>query len=141
MLSPNHPLADDRGELRVRRGRRIPGIPAHQLRLSAEHSFGSGLQLGADLLAGSGQRLRGDEVNALPQVHGYALVNLRAAYTWREKLTLFLKVTNCFDVQGESFGLLGERPDEVLPGLVDARPYYLGALPGRGVHAGLRYRL
>ncbi|MCP5178663.1 MAG: TonB-dependent receptor [Pseudomonadales bacterium] len=141
VLSPNHPLADDRGELRVPRGRRIPGIPAHQLRLSAEHSFGSGLQLGADLLAGSGQRLRGDEINALPQVHGYALVNLRAAYTWREKLTLFLKVTNCFDVQGESFGLLGERPDEVLPGLVDARPYYLGALPGRGVHAGLRYRL
>lgn len=141
VLSPNHPLADDAGELAVTAGDRMPGVPAHQLKVSGDYALPRNLRVGAEVLSNSGQHLRGDEANQLGRIDGYALVNLRASWRLHERLEIFARITNLFDEDYENFGLIGEEPGEVLPGLADQSPIFLGAGAPRGGWVGLRLRL
>lgn len=140
-LSPSHDFANDDGEIQVRAGDRIPGIPEHQFKLGADYLTAIGVGVGFDLIVNSDQVLRGDESNQLETVDGYSVVNLRANYQFNERLNLFVRVTNLFDNEYENFGLLGEDPSEVIPGLNDTRARFLGAGAERGVWAGFRISL
>lgn len=139
--SPNHPLADDDGNIAVEKGDRMPGIPAHQLRFSSDWHAPYRLLFGLDLVYNSGQYLRGDESNDLAQLDDYAVVNLRAAWAATDKIQVFTRVTNLFDTDYENFGLLGEEPGEVLPNLADQRPIFVGAGAPRAAWVGVRIRL
>jgi len=141
VLSPNHDFADDEGEVSVRRGDRIPGIPQNQFKLVADYKFGGGLVLGLDVLKNDEQFIRGDESNQLDEVDGYTVVNLRARYAVNEKFEIFAKVENLFDREFETFGLLGEEPGEVeVPIIEDMTiPIFLGAAPPRAGFIGIRY--
>lgn len=141
VLSPAHDFADDDGQIAVRAGDRIPGIPEHQLKLGADYHFPYSFTLGFDLIYNSDQVLRGDESNQLDELDGYALVNLRANYDYNDKLSVFVRVNNLFDKEYENFGLLGEDPTEIIPSLNDNRPRFLGAGAERGVWAGFRVRI
>ena len=140
-LSPNHAFADDEGEIRVRSGDRIPGIPQHQFKLSSDYQFSSGLSLGLDILSNGNQVLRGDESNQLDEVSGYTMVSLRARYSVNEKLEVFAKIDNLFDREYESFGLLGEEPAELEVPIIEdlTNPVFLGAGAPRAAFLGLRY--
>lgn len=140
-LSPAHPLANDDGEIQVTEGDRIPGIPAHQFKFGADYALPWNLRIGGEVLYNSGQYVRGDESNQLGQIDGYALLSLRAGYTVNRHLEIFARVTNLLDTDYENFGLLGEEPGEVIPGLADQTPLFLGAGAERGVWAGIRVRL
>ena len=115
--SSNHPFAveNDQGDyvLKVNSGDRIPGLPKHALKLGADYLMFERLRLGFDLAYNSNQMLRGDESNELEPVSGYTVVNLRGSYRFNNNIEVFAKVTNLFDKEYESFGLLGEEPDEV----------------------------
>lgn len=115
--SGNHPFAvkNDQGDyvLKVNSGDRIPGLPKHALKLGADYLMFERLRLGFDLAHNSNQMLRGDESNELDPVSGYTVVNLRGSYRFNNNIEVFAKVTNLFDKEYESFGLLGEEPDEV----------------------------
>jgi len=141
VLSPAHPFADDEGEIRVRDGDRIPGIPEHQLKLGGDWAFANGLSVGADLVYNSDQHLRGDESNQLDTLDGYAVVNLRASYRFAQRFELFARVDNVFDAEYENFGLIGEDPGEVIEGLAGTRPNFLGPGAPRAGWVGLRVRL
>ena len=110
--SPNHPDADINGDIQVESGDRIPGIPAHTLKLGGIYRFTPVFSMGADLQFNSGVYLRGDEANLLDTTDSYATVNIRGEYVIHPNLTLFAMVNNLFDQEYETFGLLGE-PDEV----------------------------
>jgi iron complex outermembrane recepter protein len=140
VLSPNHPYADEEGELAVQHGDRLPGLPETIFKMNAMYHFSEQLSVGADLIYNSDQIMRGDEANELDKVDGYALVNLRATYKAGSNLLIFARVTNLFDTEYENFGLLGEDPRETLPLLVDNRPLFLGVGAPRGAWLGLRYR-
>jgi len=140
VLSPNHPNADQQGELAVQSGDRLPGLPEHIFKLGGDYNVGSRLSVGAELIYNSDQVMRGDESNDLDKVNGYALVNLRASYSMNQNFIVFARVTNLFDEDYENFGLLGEEPFEVLPYLADDRPLFLGVGAPRGAWVGLRYR-
>jgi len=140
-LSPAHPFANDDGEIQVSDGDRIPGIPEHQFKLGGDYRFNLGFSLGFDLIVNSDQVLRGDESNQLDEVDGYALVNLRASYQVEERVNVFVRVTNLFDEDYENFGLIGEDPSEIIEGLSDTRPFFLGPGAERGVWAGIRVSL
>ena len=115
--SSNHPFSaeNEDGErvIRVSPGDRIPGLPEHSLKLGADYLLFERLNVGFDLLYNSNQVLRGDESNQLDPIDGYAVVNLRANYKFNDNIALFARVTNLVDKDYESFGLLGEEPDEV----------------------------
>ena len=112
----NHPLGDD---IEVEAGDRIPGLPKHTLKLGADYLLFERLNVGFDVAYTSKKELRGNEGNDrdedgyLNPVDGYAVVNLRASYQVNDNIQIFGRVTNLFDEDYESFGLLGEEPDEV----------------------------
>lgn len=140
-LSPNHRFADDEGEITVRSGDRIPGIPQHQFKVSSDYEFGNGLSIGLDLLSNGGQVLRGDESNQLDEVSGYTTIGMRVRYSVNEKMELFAKVDNLLDREYESFGLLGEEPGELEVPIIEdlSNPVFLGAGAPRAAFLGLRY--
>ena len=141
VLSPNHEFADDAGEILVSRGDSIPGIPQNQFKVSADYAVRPGLDIGLDFISNSDQHLRGDESNQLDEIDGYSVVNLRARYRVNEDLEIFANVLNLFDDEYETFGLLGEEPNEVeVPIIEDLEiPVFLGAAPPRAAFLGVRY--
>ena len=141
-LSPNHEFADDEGEVAVRAGDRIPGIPQHQFKISSDYLFTNGLNIGLDVLSNGGQVLRGDESNQLDKVSGYTTVSIRARYNISKKLEVFAKIDNLFDREYESFGLLGEEPGELEVPIIEdlTNPVFLGAGAPRAAFLGLRYK-
>ena len=118
----------------------MPGIPDHQFKFSADYRTPWSLVVGLDLLYNSGQFLRGDESNQLAELDGYALVNLRASYALNKHCEMFTRVSNLLDADYENFGLLGEQPAEVLPGLADQRPIFVGAGAPRAAWVGVRLK-
>jgi outer membrane receptor protein involved in Fe transport len=144
--SPNHPVfatAPDspaiagEDKLRVSSGASIPGIPQHQANLGIDFSLLDSFELGADVVVRSGVYLRGDEANLLDRTGGYAVVNLRAAWSIGDNVLLFVRVENAFDKDYETFGVLGE-PGEVFAEFTD--PRFLGAGPPRGAWVGARVK-
>ena len=124
--SPNHPNADINNEIQVQSGDKIPGIPAHNLKLASDYSFTPKFALGADALINSGQYYRGDESNELGKTGGYTVVNLHANYKVTSNIKIFAKVDNLFDKDYTNFGLLGD-PSEIIPGMTDNRFQGVGA--------------
>lgn len=110
--SPNHPEAKG-GEIDVKTGDRIPGVPQHNLKADITFAVTDTLSLGTNILINSSQVFRGDEGNLIDQIPGYGIVNLRGRYTLWNNLSIFAKVNNLFDETYETFGLFGEA-DEVL---------------------------
>ena len=145
--SANHPFSvvNENGErvLRITPGDRIPGLSEHALKLGADLRLFERLQAGFDAVYNSNQILRGDESNQLAPLDGYVVVNLRASYALNANIEVFARVTNLFDKDYESFGLLGEEPDEApLPEFEDFKsPRFLGPGAPRAGFVGVRLKL
>jgi iron complex outermembrane receptor protein len=142
VLSPNHDFANADGDISVRRGDRIPGIPQSQFKVTADYQMLDGFVIGFDIVLNDEQFIRGDESNQLDEVDGYAVVNLRTKYTVNDKLEFFAKVHNVFDNEFETFGLLGEEPGELDAAITEGMtiPVFLGAAAPRAGFVGIRYR-
>lgn len=106
--SPNHPLANANGEIPVKPGDRIPGIPAHTFKVGAAYKFTDNLTIGGNLVYNSGVYLRGDEANLLPTTNGYAVINLHGTYRINANFSVFARIENLLDTNYETFGLLGD---------------------------------
>ena len=141
VLSPNHAFADDDGEIQVQSGDQIPGIPQNQFKLLANYRIDERFSVGMDLISNSDQYLRGDESNQLDTVDGYTVVNFRARYQFTDQLQMFVTVNNVLDEEFETFGLLGEEPNELeVPIIEDLEvPLFLGPAPPRAGFFGIRY--
>jgi outer membrane receptor protein involved in Fe transport len=137
IASPNHPLAVD-GEIPVRPGDRIPGIPQHTAKLGLGYDVTPEWSVLVESIIAGDQFARGDEANLLDPVDGYAIVNLHSAYRIGDHVELFVKVNNLFDTDYETFGTLGD-PTEVFPAFSD--PRFLSPGAPIGAWAGLRVRI
>ena len=113
VLSPNHPNADGDGEIQVKSGDRLPGLPRHNIKIGIDYSFSENISFGTNLSHNSNQVIRGDESNQISKLSGYTIVNLRGRYRINRHLEFFARVDNVFDTSYENFGLLGEEPSEV----------------------------
>tara|TARA_B100001121_G_scaffold163981_1_gene143227 strand:+ start:195 stop:935 length:741 start_codon:yes stop_codon:yes gene_type:complete len=140
-LSPNHDFADDDGEIGVQRGDRIPGIPEHQFKFLGNYELTEDLHIGLDISRNSSQFLRGDESNQMSEIDGYTVANLRLRYEITEDLDVYASIQNLFDREFETFGLLGEEPNEVeVPIIEDLEvPIFLGAAAPRAGFLGINY--
>lgn len=138
VLSPNHPFANDDGEIGVRAGSRIPGLSQHSLKLGGDYALTNKLTLGLDLRYHSDQVLRGDESNQVDRLAGYAVAALRGRYRVNDHVEFFARISNLFDTDYETFGLLGEEPSEVdVPLYADFdNPRFVGPAAPRAVFVG-----
>lgn len=137
-LSPNHPDANADGEITVRPGDRLPGLPEHIAKLSLDYALSQELSIGAEVVYNGSQVLRGDESNALSEVGAASIVNAQASYSFGPQFSAFVKLSNVLDREYENFGLLGEDPSELIPGLLDNRPLFLGIGAPRAAWLGIK---
>ena len=146
--SPSNPFADADGNIAVRPGNRLPGIPLHQLKLGADYHLTADWTIGATLLYFGDQYLRGDESNQNPTLPGYALVNLHSTYRITPNFEIFATVTNLFDRRYASFGQFGDPTGIGAPGVpagtttnapgVDNR--FLSPAPPFAAYGGVRVK-
>lgn len=105
-------------EIEVKPGDRLPGLPAHTLKLAADLQATPGWNVGAQVRAQSRQYLRGNENNAhqadgvdftgTGRVPGFAVLDLTTRWKLRPGWEVFAKVSNLFDRRYATGGLLGE---------------------------------
>ena len=109
--STNHPDAID-GEIAVRDGDTLPGVPRHLGKAGLSLVFGP-WGVVASTSAQSSRYLRGDEANLLEPVVGFVTAEMETSWTPRPWITVALGIENVFDTEYETFGVLGD-PQEVL---------------------------
>lgn len=133
--APDNPAADANGEISVRPGDRIPGQPLHSLKLGADWDVAAPLTVGLDLQLSSSRYLRGDEANLTKPLSGFAVAGVHASWR-RGPVELWLRVSNLFDAEYETFGIYGDA-DEL--GFDD--PRFLSPGAPRSLLIGLRAKL
>ncbi|MFO1340970.1 MAG: TonB-dependent receptor [Burkholderiaceae bacterium] len=111
------PACTGEGEIEVRPGNHLTGLPAHSLKLAVDWQPGGDWSLGAQWRAFSGQYVRGNENNAHRpdgdafngpgRLGGFAVLDLTARCKPLDGVELFAKLSNVFDKRYATAGLLG----------------------------------
>ena len=115
--SPSNPFQDANGDIQVRRGDHLPGIPKNRLKIGADVDVRPGWSVGGSVAWTSGQVYRGDESNQLAPLPGYAVVNLHATARLTRASELFVTVNNALNARYASFGILGDPTGVGAPGV------------------------
>ncbi|HEX4194127.1 MAG TPA: TonB-dependent receptor, partial [Stellaceae bacterium] len=115
--SASNPAADASGNIQVRQGDHLPGIPEHRLVANADYHVTDAWIVGATLTYASAQYYRGDESNQNGQLPGYALANLHSSYRFNEHVELFARVDNLFNARYSTFGQYGDPTGVGAPGI------------------------
>lgn len=105
-------------EIEVRPGDRLPGLPAHTFKLTADLQVTPSWNMGLQVRAQSSQYVRGNENNAhqadgvdfqgTGRVAGFGVLDLTTRWKLRPGWELFAKVSNVFDRRHSTGGQLGE---------------------------------
>ena len=117
MSSPSNPFSDASGDIRVRRGDRLPGIPKSRLKAGANYSFTSNWSAGAAIVMVGDQIYHGDESNQNAPLPGYAVVSLHSTYRMDKRIEIFVNVQNLFDKRYANYGLYGDPTGVNAPGI------------------------
>lgn len=109
LSSPNHPH-QVAGEIAVGPGDSIPSVPRHNLKADLSATVGRST-VGASLASTSSRFLRGDEANLLAPIGHSTVVNLAGSVALHQRARVVARVTNVFNTEYATFGLLGEADD------------------------------
>jgi iron complex outermembrane receptor protein len=107
LTSPLNPAANAAGEIAVRSGDKLPGVPAQIVKLGTEYHLTSKLTLGGTAQAQSGAYLFGDESNQNPTTGSFFFVTLNAKYQLTPTISLFGSVDNAFNNRYFTYGTFG----------------------------------
>ena len=111
--SPNnssHRTVNGLEVITVNPGNKMPNIPEQTLKARFEYTAFGTWKTGITANYFSDVYARGDENNQDRNgtIDGYTVVNLDSTYKASKSIEIFLKITNLFDENFESFGILGE---------------------------------
>jgi iron complex outermembrane receptor protein len=115
--SPQNSFADSSGNILVRPGDTLPGIPAHRIKAGADYHVLPQWLIGADVLYESAQYFRGDESNQMAPLAGFAAVNLHSRYELTDHIELFVDAFNALNSRYATFGVLGDPTGIGAPGI------------------------
>jgi iron complex outermembrane receptor protein len=146
--SPQNSHADAQGNIHVRPGDYLPGIPTHRLKLGADVPVTPAWLVGGDLQAASQQYLGGDESNQMPALPSYAVINMHSSYEFNERVQMYAHIVNLTNRRYSIFGELGDPTGIGAPGIpadadtndprVDNR--FVSPAQPFSVYAGVRIR-
>ena len=137
--SGNNPAADLNGNITVQPGSRLPGIPAHQLKVGASYKVTDKWTLGANLVAASSVYLVGDEANLTAPLPPYATLDLTTTYQLLPNVRAFAWARNVTNSWYYNFGTFSPTSSVAIaqaPGATAAPSYSLAA--PTTVFAGVR---
>ena len=125
-LAGNNPAGDADGNLAVQPGNRLPGIPAHQVKLGVYYKATDKWTVGATAIAASSAYLFGDEANLTPPLPGYFTLNLSTSYQVTEHVQLFAWAENITNARYYTFGTFSPTSSVFIaqaPGATNPRSY------------------
>jgi outer membrane receptor protein involved in Fe transport len=135
--SENNPGADANGDIHVKPGDRIPGIPQHIVKFGADYKVTDRWIVGGAARYATGQFLVGDEANLTAPTPDYFVLNLHTSYQALPNLQLFAEIDNAFNARYYTYGTFGPTaavPIAQAPGATNPREYSpaapIGALVG-----------
>lgn len=106
LASPFNPFADANGKITVTPGDRLPSTPRNRVKIGAEYALTDKWKLGADASFVGSSYLRGDEINVLPQLSAYQVVNLHTSYQLDKHVQVYGMVENLLNRHYQTFGTL-----------------------------------
>jgi iron complex outermembrane receptor protein len=106
--SPSNPFQDENGDIAVTPGDRMPGIPENRVKLGFDFRIIPQWTVGATLNYVGSFYYVGDESNQLAPIPGYAVVGLHTSYKPFEHFEVFASVSNLFDKQYATWGILSD---------------------------------
>jgi iron complex outermembrane receptor protein len=115
--SPSNPLADANGDIHVKPGDHLPGIPQQRFKLGADYHILDGWIVGASVTLVGDEFYRGDEANQLSPLAGYVVTNLHSTYQATPQIQLFATIDNALNAQYANFGVLGDPTGIGAPGV------------------------
>jgi outer membrane receptor protein involved in Fe transport len=143
--SASNSSADANGNITVKPGDHIPGIPQNTVKLRVDYTPFAAWNIGTSLTYRGSIFARGDENNqdVNGTVAGYFLIDLDTTYNVTKQLQVFATVKNLLNKHYANFAILGENffngPNHTFdPGGV-TNEQFLGIGAPRGVWVGLRY--
>ena len=128
--SENNPAADAQGNIQIRPGDRLPGIPTNLFKVGLDYRATDNWTIGGTGIAASGQFLFGDEANLLAKTPPYFIFNLHTSYQVTKNLQLFGLLENVFNKTYYTFGTLApisEVPIARVPNANNPRAFSPGA--------------
>lgn len=137
----NNPAASADGTLTIRPGAKLPGVPAHQVKLNARYRLTDDWSIGGTLHYAAGTHLFGDEANLTPKLPGYLVMNLSTSYQLLPSLELFGEIENVTDRRYYVYGTFSPTSSVALsqaPNASNPRSYNIAAPIGG--YGGLRWR-
>lgn len=126
----SNPNADADGDLTIRKGNRLPGLPKDKLAGGVDFRVTPRLVLGANFVLQSGQYLYGDEANVTPQLPGFFVLNLHGSYQITKHLQLFGEIRNVGDRRYYTYGTFSPTTSVYLsqaPNATNPRAYSIAA--------------
>lgn len=142
--SGSSPFADGAGDVHVRPGDRIGGIPANRFKLGSDVTLTPRLTVGFDAVAVGRQRLVGDEAGQDAPLRGYWTLAAHASWRASERIELFARLDNVFDSRRATYGTYFDTGalDNVSPSPLpdNPDPRTLTPLTPRALQLGLRAR-
>jgi outer membrane receptor protein involved in Fe transport len=124
--SENNPGADTNGNIQIRPGNHLPGVPTNLLKLGVDYQVTEAWTVGGTGIAASGQYLFGDEANLTPKTPAYFVLNLHTSYQLTSNLQLFGLIENAFNAKYYTFGTFSPTSSVVIvqaPGATNPRSY------------------
>jgi outer membrane receptor protein involved in Fe transport len=143
--SASNSSADANGNIAVKSGDHIPGIPEHTVKVRFDYSPAAKWHVGTNLTWRSSVYAQGDENNqdANGKIAGYLLIDLDASWQVTKQLQFFATVTNLLDKRYASYGVLGQNffngPNHTFDGVNPVNEQFVGPGAPRGAWIGLRY--
>lgn len=122
--SPLNPAADANGQIVVRPGDQLPGVPRNRLKFGASYAVTDDWTVGLSGIASSGQVLFGDEANLTPKTGAYIVLNVNTSYQITERIQLFGVVLNALNARYQTYGTFSDTasvPIAQVPGASNTR--------------------
>ena len=140
-LSSNSPFADANGFIFVKPGDRVPMIPQHRAKFSADYELTPEIKLGTEVVAVGSQYFAGDASNQAGQLPAYAVVNLDASYKITKNIELYAKMENALGARYYSYGTFfdtNQVPNFAAGGAPFTDPRTVSPAQPRSVYAGMK---
>ncbi len=100
----NNPQADANGNLTIRPGNRLPGVPANQLKFGANYKVTDKWTVGGAGIYQSSQYLFGDRANLTPPLPSFVTLNLNTQYQLTPNIQLFGLAENVNSAKYYTYG-------------------------------------
>ena len=100
----SNPAADANGNITIRAGDRLPGVPAQRLSFQFDGRATDRWTVGVRGILQAGQYLFGDEANLTPKLPGFFTLELHTSYQLTSRMQVFGTIENLTDASYATFG-------------------------------------